>query len=423
MTTPYIGYLTSQYPAPSHTFIRREVAALRAAGLAIATYSVQRPPSGLEAALDQDAARSTFAVLGQPVLAYARAHLAAFARRPGRYLRTLALAWRHRVPGARAAVWAGFHFAEAILLARRLEADGIAHLHNHFANSGATVGLLASRYAGIGWSLTLHGISEFDYPAGLLLRDKIAAADFAACVSRFGMAQAMRLIPPGEWGKLALVRCGIDLSDLPPALQLHDGGGDDGEGSHDAPLRLVAVGRLSPEKGQAGLLEALATLRDRGVPSLLTLVGDGPEEEALRARARALGIEVLVHFAGRLDERSTLTAIANADVLALPSFMEGLPVVLMEAMALGVPVVATRVAGIPELVRDSETGLLFDPADWRGLADAIAALADRGLRARLAAAGRRRIEEEFAIGRAVAPLSALFAARQPGLNAPGHRMR
>lgn len=398
-----IGYLTSQYPAPSHTFIRREVAALRAVGLPIVTYSIQRAPADLKAALDRVAADSTFAVLGQSPAAYARAHLGALVRRPGRYLRVLALAWRHRVPGVRAAIWAMFHVAEAILLARRLEADGIVHLHNHFANSGATVGLLASRYAGIAWSLTLHGISEFDYPAGLLLPAKIASADFVACVSRFGMAQAMRQIPPDQWRKLTLVRCGIDLADLPPVPDRQDEG--------RSPLRLIGVGRLSPEKGQTGLLDALAMLRDRGCAVRLTLVGDGPDEAALRAHAQAVGVEALVEFVGRLDERATLSAIAAADVLVLPSFMEGLPVVLMEAMALGVPVIATRVAGIPELVRDGATGLVFDPADWAGLADAIATLAaDRPLRERLAEAGRQRIASEFAIERAVAPLPALFAA-------------
>lgn len=401
MTHVRIGYLTSQYPAPSHTFIRREIAALRAKGADIVTYSIQPPPAGLAAPLDQTAAAETFTVLARPKLDYARAHLAALVTRPGRYLRTLALAWRHRVPGVKAALWALFHFAEAILLARRLEADRIDHLHNHFANSAATVGLLASRFARIGWSLTLHGISEFDYPAGLLLRDKIAAADFVACVSRFGMAQAMRLIPTGEWSKLHIVRCGIDLADLPARV-------DRGEG--DGTVEVIAVGRLSPEKGQAGLLEAIHTVRDRGIAVTLTLVGDGPEGEALHAEVARLGIGDAVRFLGRLDERATLAAIAAADMLVLPSFMEGLPVVLMEAMALGVPVVATRVAGIPELVRDDVGGLLFDPADWTALADAIARLAaDPTLRARLAAEGRQRVEQEFAVERAVAPLPALFA--------------
>ncbi|MGR6331225.1 glycosyltransferase family 4 protein [Sphingomonas sp. XXL09] len=405
--TQRIGYLTSQYPAPSHTFIRREIAAVRALGVAIATYSIQRPPVGLEAPLDRAAAADTFTVLAQPKLAYAKAHLAALVSRPGRYVRTLALAWRHRVPGARAALWALFHFAEAILLARRLEADGVRHLHNHFANSAATVGLLASRFAGIDWSLTLHGISEFDYPAGLLLADKIAAADFVACVSRFGMAQAMRTIPTNQWHKLSLVRCGVDLTDLPssaaPTLPAPS--------DLPKPLQLIAVGRLSPEKGQAGLLEAVALLRDRGIRVVLTLVGDGPDAAALQTQVTQLGIGDQVQFVGRQDERTALASIAAADVLVLPSFMEGLPVVLMEAMALGVPVIATRVAGIPELVRDETSGLLFDPADWIGLADGIARLAaDPALRARLAVAARQRIEQEFAIDRAIAALPALFAA-------------
>lgn len=408
MTMQRIGYLTSQYPAPSHTFIRREIAALRATELDIVTYSIQRPPAGLEAPLDRAAAADTFTVLAQPKLAYAKAHLAALLGRPGRYLATLALAWRHRVPGARAALWALFHFAEAILLARRLEADGVGHLHNHFANSAATVGLLASRYAGINWSLTLHGISEFDYPAGLLLPDKIAAADFVACVSRFGMAQAMRTIPTSDWRKLVLVRCGVDLADLPTTVNQPS---PDIAATGPAPLRLVAVGRLSPEKGQAGLLEAVALLRDRGIALQLTLVGDGPDGDALKAKSQQLGLDDHVHFAGRQDERTALTSIAAADVLVLPSFMEGLPVVLMEAMALGVPVIATRVAGIPELVRDEVSGLLFDPADWEALADAVAQLAaDPALRARLAVAARQRIEAEFAIDRAVAPLPDLFSA-------------
>jgi glycosyltransferase involved in cell wall biosynthesis len=402
MTDQRIGYLTSQYPAPSHTFIRREIAALRAMALDITTYSIQRPPGGLEAPLDRAAAASTFTLLARPAIDFGTAHLTAVITRPGRYLRTLALAWRHRVPGARAALWAMFHFGEAILLARRLEADGVGHLHNHFANSAATVGLLASRFAGINWSLTLHGISEFDYPAGLLLREKIAAADFVACVSRFGMAQAMRLIPPDKWRKLSIVRCGIDLADLPASSNQRNEG--------ERPLQVIAVGRLSPEKGQAGLLDAIAMLRDRGLDVALTLVGDGPEEASLHAQVDRLELGALVRFVGRQDERTTLTSIAAADVLVLSSFMEGLPVVLMEAMALGIPVIATRVAGIPELVRDEVSGLLFDPADWAALADAIAKLAaDPSLRKKLAAAGRQRIEKDFAIERAVGSLPALFA--------------
>ena len=283
------------------------------------------------------------------------------------------------------------------MLARRLRADGVRHLHNHFANSAATVGLLAARLADVPWSLTLHGISETDYPAGLLLADKITAARFVACVSRFGMAQAMRITLPDQWPKLTLVRCGIDLTALPsPASR-----------GASAPY-IVCVGRLSSEKGHAGLLTAIASLhRDR--PVHLLLVGDGPSEASLRQQVGREGLGDVVTFAGRLDELATLRAIAGAELLVLPSFMEGLPVVLMEAMALGVPVIASRVAGIPELVRDGESGLLFDPTDWSALAIAIGRLLDdRSLRERLAAAGRARVAAEFDIERAVAPLPALL---------------
>lgn len=401
--TPRIGYLTSRYPAPSHTFIRREVAALRARGLDLSTYSIRPGDVGAGGPLDDDAADSTYAVLAQPLGTFAVAHLGAVLTRPGRYVATLALALRHRVPGMRALVWAVFHFAEAIVLARRLRRDRVGVLHNHFANAGATVGMLAASYSRLPWSLTLHGISEFDYPAGLLLADKIARARFVACVSRFGMAQAMRLVDPVQWPKLRLVRCGVDLGVL-PAVPCGKGGN-----------RLVCVGRLSPEKGHAGLLAALADVRRRHPAVELTLVGDGPESQRLRAQVVAAGLDATVRFAGRLDEPATLREIAVADILILPSFMEGLPVVLMEAMALGVPVVATRVAGIPELVRDGTSGLLFDPADWHGLAEAISRLVeDAPLRTRLADAGRATIADGFAVDRAVTSLLALFGAQSEG---------
>lgn len=393
-----IGYLTSQYPATSHTFIRREIAALRAAGLAVRAYSVRpgdAPPVGEDAS-----AGAIFTVLSQPPSAFVRAHLTTLARDPVGYVRTFRLALKHRVPGARALVWALFHFIEAMLLAAQLRRDGIRRLHNHFANPAATVGLLATHYLQLPWSITLHGISEFDYPAGVLLAAKLERVEFAACVSYFGMAQAMRLTKPAIWPRLALVRCAIDPADLPAARPR--------SGDRDT-FELICVGRLSPEKGHAGLLGAMAALVRRGVPVRLTLVGDGPESEALRALARELGIDQQVTFAGRLDEANTLTAIAGADALVLASFMEGLPIVLMEAMALGVPVIASRVAGIPELVMEEETGLLFDPANWLQLEQAIERLgADAALRDRLAGSARARVLEAFTYPGAAAPLRELL---------------
>jgi colanic acid/amylovoran biosynthesis glycosyltransferase len=395
-----IGYLVSQYPATSHTFIRREVEAMRALGVAVATYSVRRPAHAIDTEREARARAETFTILDLPKPRLALTALAEALRRPGRTLATLRLALAHRVPGARALLWALFHCAEALVLADRLRRDRIAHLHNHFGNAGATVGLLAARQAGIGWSLTLHGISEFDYPAGNLLAEKLAHARFAACVSYFGMAQAMRLTAPALWPKLKVVRCAIDPRDLPPPAPREPG---------RALRRIVCVGRLSAEKGHAGLFEALASLTPRHPDLHLTLVGDGPEEAALKARAAALGIAGQVTFAGRLHEAATLAAIADSDMLVLPSFMEGLPIVLMEAMALGVPVIASRVAGIPELVIEGETGLLFDPANWGALATAIARLAeDAALGNRLAEAARSKVAADFSYPKAAVPLAVMF---------------
>jgi len=422
-----IAYLVSQYPATSHTFIRREVTALRATGVEVATFSVRAPCTAeLQSEIDRREAASTFTILSRSPLEFLSAHLTEFFGRPGRYLRSLSLALRHRPPGAKGLFLALAHFVEAMLLARELRRRTIAHLHTHFANSGAAVGLLASRQAGIGWSFTIHGISEFDYPGGLTLPDKVAAAEFVACVSYFGRAQAARITPPDQWPKLTIVRCGLELDRLPPKPDRDNAG-----------LRFVFVGRLSPEKGIEGLLEALASVRADLRPRLV-LVGDGPLRATLERRIGDLGLRDQVDLLGRLAEAETLKEIAASDALVLPSFMEGLPIVLMEALSLGVPVIASRVAGIPELVADGETGLLFTPSNWSELAEAIERLAtDPGLRQRLGQAGPARIAGEFDVrtsalklrdlflrdGRFAASPAALPSERGPNTLAPstGHK--
>lgn len=396
-----LAYLTSQYPATSHTFIRREVSALRARGVSVTTFSI-RAPAGSELAAEEDRreAAATYTVLSRGLGEFAAAHGAALLRSPAAYVRTLLLALRHRPPGLRALLLSIAHFGESILLARQLRREGVTHLHNHFANSAATVGLLASRFLGLGWSFTMHGISETDYPAGLLLPEKIRAAQFVACVSWFGRAQAMRTVAPSEWGKLEVVRCGLELDRLPARPAPPTGR-----------LRFVCVGRLSPEKGHAGLLKAFTEVRRAHPHAELRLVGDGPDSDELKGLARRCGIEQSVRFVGRLPERATLEEIASSDILVLPSFMEGLPVVLMEAMALGLPVIASRVAGIPELVLDGRNGLLFTPSHWSELEHCLLDVAnDSDLRQRLGEAGRRSVADEFDINRSAALLQQHFSS-------------
>lgn len=393
-----IGYLTSQYPATSHTFIRREVSALRRLGVAVATFSVRSPSAAeLRAQSDREEAGRTFMLLSQGLATYLRAHLTELVKRPASYVRNLSFALRHRAPGVRAALLAIAHFGEAMLLANELRRRGVGHLHNHFANSAATVGLLASRQAGVGWSFTIHGVSEFDYPAGLTLADKVAEARFVACVSYFGRAQAERLTDPAQWSKLKIVRCGLELDHLPTPPR---------EASER--VRIIAVGRLSAEKGLAGLIDAFARLSPESGAHLV-LVGDGPLKSEIDAQVTRLGLTDRVTLLGRLPEAETLVEIARSDVLVLSSFMEGLPIVLMEALALGKPVIASRVAGIPELVREGETGLLFAPSNWDELATLLERMIHDGeLRRTMGARGPGVITRDFDVSQSATALRELF---------------
>ncbi|HEV2044237.1 MAG TPA: glycosyltransferase, partial [Sphingomicrobium sp.] len=283
-----IAYLTSQYPATSHTFILREVAALRGAGVSVHTFTV-RPASDDErtdSAIAAEAA-STFVIIEQGWARFAGAHLRLLAGRPADYARGFALALRHRPPGLRGFGLALAHFAEAGVLADELQRRRITHLHNHFANSAATVGMLAAKMINLPWSFMIHGISETDYPAGVTLPDKVRAARFVACASWFGRAQAMRVVEPEHWHKINVVRCGVPLERLGSSRSTRSG------------RQLLCVGRLSPEKGQSGLLDVFAAIHERIDDARLELIGSGPDEEALRTRAASLGLEGAVSFAGR----------------------------------------------------------------------------------------------------------------------------
>lgn len=397
-----VAYLTSRYPAASHTFIRREVKALRGAGVDVRTYSVRTPDDNERASADtRQAFEETLYILPARPVVVLKSHGAALTRHPLVYLRTLRRALLHRVPGLRGLAKAIFYFAESVILADALRRDGVTHLHNHFANAAADVGRLAAFQLGIPWSLTLHGISETDYPAGLTLAAKIRDATFVACVSFYGMAQAMRITPHSHWSKMTVVRCGLILESMP----FRD------SGVSTSRLRVICVGRFSAEKGHLGLLEAFDRLRRDGLTAELVLVGDGPSYTAIRNQVEDRGLSDSVHFLGRCAEEETLRAIADSDLLVLPSFMEGLPVVLMEAMALGVPAIGPRVAGVPELVEDGVDGLLFTPGDWNDLRRKLHRLMlDAPLRERLTVAGRQKVEREFQAHESAMRLKGLFSS-------------
>lgn len=397
-----IAYLVSRYPAVSHTFIRREVAELRRKGADVQTFSVRRPERDeLVTPADHKERSETWFILPVGALALIRIHLRALARWPGRYVRTLVEALRHRPAGTQAAVKALFHFAEAIRLAGELEARNITRLHNHFSNSGGNVGYLASRFLDIDWSLTLHGAADFDGPMRMLLGEKIAGARFVACASQYAVSQAMRASTPEHWDKLFVSRCGIDMQTVMSLPREPD--------TERLPT-LLCVGRLSPEKGHYGLLTAAALLREQGERFELHLAGDGPERGPIERRIAELELGDFCSLAGSLSEEQVIIELLRADVFVLPSLMEGLPVVLMEAMACQLPVIAPRLSGIPELVEHEQNGLLYAPGDWAELARLIRRLtSDPEERARLGVRARERVERVHDIRKAVQPLWQRFS--------------
>lgn len=402
-----IGYLTDHYPALSHTFIRREALALRARGLHISTFSVHKAVGqNVLAEADRKEAETTHNVRPISPRALIEAHLWALRRRPQRYASTLVDAVRVRPAGLRGLLWRLFYFGEAIPLAKLVHDERIEHLHNHFANSGADIGYLTARYLDIPWSLTLHGTSCFEYPSGQTLGAKIRFAAFVACVSDFGRAQAMRTVPRSFWDKLHVVRCGLDIKQAASGTRAPRP-----EGGR---VRLMCVARMSEEKGLPVLIAAMEHLVRDHANVELCLVGDGPERAVIEREIRSRNLDDRVQLTGALPGEKLLDLYAACDIFVLTSFMEGLPVVLMEAMAAGKPVVAPSVGGIPELVVHGETGLLFNPADSRALARQVQQLlANPGLRARLGEAGRRKVEQQHALERAIEPLLRLFQGNPP----------
>jgi colanic acid/amylovoran biosynthesis glycosyltransferase len=389
---PPIGYITDQYPATSHTFIQREVLALRRQGVDVRTFSIHR--AGSEHVLsraDRQEFETTYALLPPRLGHLLAAHITALLCHPLAYLSTLAGALRLRTRSGRARVWQVFYLAEAILVWWQCRRLGIRHLHAHFTSPAADVAHLYARFArrahagAASWSFSAHGadISAVD---DRVLGAKVRDADFVVCVSDYGRSQLMALVDEEHWRKIRVVRCGVDVTAVPAH----------GHRSANGPPAVLAVGRLVPIKGHGVLIEAIARLAGSGESVTATIVGDGPRRAALERLAQQLGIANLITFAGTVGQDDIGHYYKSADVFCLPSFVEGLPVVLLEAMVFGLPVVASHITAIPELVEDGRSGLLVPPGRADLLADALQSLlADPGRRAELAAEGRRRLNSEF----------------------------
>jgi len=401
-----LAYLLNQYPMPSQTFVRREVAALEDLGWDVLRVSVRRTTGEVVDPADRAEVARTRVVLDgrRAVPGLLAAVLAAVVGRPGRFLRAAAAAVRLGRRSDRGMGVNLVYLAEACLLVRWFEAAGIDHVHCHFGTNGPAVALLVRELGGPPFSFTVHGPEEFDRPLALHLREKVRAAAFVVAISSFGRSQLMRWSDVDDLTKLHVVRCGLDAAFLdrrPTPVP-------------DTP-RLVCVGRLGEQKGHLVLIEAAARLRDAGVPFHLVLAGEGPMRPAVEALIGREALGDQVEVTGWVDNDRVRREIEAARALVLPSFAEGLPVAIMEALAVGRPVVTTTVAGIPELV-DGQCGWLVPAGSVDRLAAALKEVlsADPERLTEMGTEGRRRVIDEHDVRRSATQLAALFGTSRRG---------
>lgn len=403
-----LAYLTGEYPRATDTFIQREIAALRAIGFQTLPASIRRTGPEHIVGPEQKAEQAhTFHVLEATARpkSLVTAKLRAL-RHPRRFTRALGSAWTTAPKGIRGRIYNLIYFAEALALAKWMQDEGVTHLHNHIAKSSCTVAMLASQLTDIPYSFTLHGPDDLQEPGYWRLDEKIARATFVVCISDFCRSQAMLHSDKRHWDRLHVVHCGVDPEKYDRARRPGSG-------------RVLFVGRLAVVKGLPILFQALMALRVKHPDLTLTLIGDGPERRALEAEAKAMGIADIVTFAGYRSQSAVADALVDTDILVLPSFAEGVPVVLMEAMAARLPVVASRVGGVSELVEDGVSGYLVPPGNRETLTDAI----DDALRASpaMGEAGRAKVIAEFDSATEGARLAGLLGAYAQGGPSPPRR--
>ncbi len=397
---PRIAYLVNQYPKVSHSFIRREILALESLGHPVMRIGVRGWDERVADSADEAERDRTRYLLKGGLLPLLGASLRLAVLRPVRLVRALGLALQMSRRSERTVLHHLVYLAEACQLVRWLEKEGIEHLHAHFGTNPADVALLARLLGGPPYSFTVHGPEEFDKPVALGLAAKGRLAAFVVAISSYGRSQLYRWLPQSDWERVRVVHCGLESA-------FHAGA------AVPAPAapRLVCVGRLCEQKGQLLLVEAAARVVAEGLPLELVLAGDGemrPEIEALIARLR---LQSHVRITGWIGAAQVRDEILAARALVLPSFAEGLPVVLMESLALRRPVISTFVAGIPELVEDERNGWLVPAGDVESLVVAIKRClsASPERLSEMGDAGRLRVLERHDSVREAGKLAKLFA--------------
>src|ERR1019366_4076899 len=341
-----VAYLINQYPRVSHSFVRREMVALEQLGTTVYRFSIRPCRDELADPRDRAELPRTAVILSGAVRVLA-ATFVVFLQSPGRFWRALRETLRLSRRSDRGLIAHLAYLAEACALLKELRGRNVQHLHAHFGTNPAAVALLCRLLGGPDYSFTVHGPEEFDKAPLLALGRKIAEAKFVVAISEFCRSQLLRLVPATQFSKIHVVRCGLDVDLL-----------DATRDPIPNVARLVCIGRLNEQKGHLVLLDATARLAKEGKSFELVLVGDGELRVELERRMHELGIERHVSITGFVSQERIVEELHAAKALVLPSLGEGLPVVIMEAYALGRPVLSTFIAGIPELVTPGHNGWL-----------------------------------------------------------------
>ena len=407
-----LGYLLSRYPLISETFILREMVELRRLGFELVVAPLLQMRTRV---------RHSAAVTVDPYVAWhpwgsfalATAHAKVAGTTPGRYLRSLTEAIGGSRGDLNLLAGALAFWPKAVAIAERFQREGVDHIHAHYGTHPALVALIVHRLTGIPFSFTVHAHDLYVHPR--MLDRKTAAAAFVVTISEYNQKRLRKLCPAELHERIRVVRCGIRPEEYERS----------GCGQRNGPLRLLTVASLQPYKGHRYLIDACALLRG-DIEFQCRLIGGGELEADLRQRIHAFGLERQIHLLGPQPEERVRKELAEADVFVLPSIqepsgkMEGIPVALMEAMATGLPVVASRLSGIPELVEDGRSGLLTHPADAAALAAAIRCMESSQLRSRMGEFGRIAVRRNYTLQHNVARLAEFFLLGQVPTAAAGN---
>lgn len=394
-----IAYLVNQYPMPSQSFIRREVLALEQLGLNIDRYTVRQYDGTLVDPGDLAERDKTRVILDVGGIGLLTALLTTMLTRPAKFFAALRTAITH---GRRAGSGVPLHviyLAEACVLRKWLAERQTQHVHTHFGTNSTTVALLCRQLGGPPYSFTSHGPEEYYKAGAISLGDKVRHCAFVVGISQFGRSQLFHWSRYEDWSKIEVVRCGVDAMFLstPPTPIPNT-------------TRLVNVARLGPEKGQLIAIRALKKLIDEGVDAMLTLVGDGKLRPQLEQAIGEFGLTERVTITGWAPNERVRQEILAARALLMPSFAEGLPVVVMEALALRRPVIGTYIAGMPELVEPGISGWLVPAGDVDKLADAMRQVLEASTETleAMGAAGAAAVAERHDANKEAARLAVLF---------------